>query len=317
MQTYKRDWRTYNQQLINRGRFTIYVSEAVAKQYLDLKEMNKGKVGNPYKYSSLLIFSAFSIKSLFHLGYRQVNGMMIDIAKLMHFKVPDFRTINYRILKLLKKDIKLSIINNVKEGNMDCIIDSTGEKTTANNEYRTYRYDNRKDWLKMHFLVNKEGRIVNADVTGSDVHDGEEFRILLYPFRKEVNKVFGDGAYDTERNFGFCDRFGIKPIIRIRKNARHKGVNHRKKYVLEQFDLHPIPGNNQNWRGHLAGEEYRLKAQEKWKKENRYGTRWIVEGVIGNFKHLLGESVFSRRKDMKVNELLLKAIIYNNVMCLR
>jgi hypothetical protein len=54
--------------------------------------------------------------------------------------------------------------------------------------------------------------------------------------------------------------------------------------------------------------------QDRWKRREGYGERWVVESTISNFKRMFGESVFSRRNDMKQKEILLKAIVYNNIL---
>lgn len=312
----KRNWGIYDKRLINRGRISVYFSDAIVKQYLDLKEINDGKVGRPYEYSNVLIFAAFCVKSVFRLGYRETQGKIMDVAKLLNLdKVPNYRTVNYRLLQMEKEGIKLQILNSTKDKKgMNCIIDFTGMKTTVNNEYRSYKYDQRKDWWSMGLVVNEEGQIVNIEVVKSDVKDCEKFVDLVTPIRKRVSTMKADGGFDTEEDFECCDKFGITPIIRIRKNANYKGSNHRVKYVREQFGLKPERGNHYNKKGNLANEEYRLKQQKKWKKKSKYGRRWIIEGLIGNFKRIFGEAVFSKKKSMQKKELLLKALVYNKLV---
>ena len=62
MMVEKRDWNEYNTKLVNRGRPSTYLSEALKRQNKDLIDMNKGKVGSPYQYSFMLILGAFAIK---------------------------------------------------------------------------------------------------------------------------------------------------------------------------------------------------------------------------------------------------------------
>ena len=39
----------------------------------EIKAVNKGKVGRPFKYSTGLILATFTIKCLFGLGYRETE----------------------------------------------------------------------------------------------------------------------------------------------------------------------------------------------------------------------------------------------------
>ena len=64
--------------------------------------------------------------------------------------------------------------------------------------------------------------------------------------------------------------------------------NHATKYVLEQF-----------------------KDMKRWKKKHEYGMRWIAESAFSSIKRTFGEYVSSIKWNNIVNELLLKAYIYN------
>jgi len=54
-----------------------------------------------------------------------------------------------------------------------------------------------------------------------------------------------------------------------------------------------------------------IKNQEKWKSESGYHMRSIVEGVFSVFKNTSGEYTFSKTKEMKEKELMLKTLVYN------
>ena len=46
-----------------------YLLHAVENREIDLKVMNKGKVGRPYQYSNVEIFAAYALNSVLKLGY--------------------------------------------------------------------------------------------------------------------------------------------------------------------------------------------------------------------------------------------------------
>jgi hypothetical protein len=50
---------------------------------------------------------------------------------------------------------------------------------------------------------------------------------------------------------------------------------------------------------------------EGWKALKDYGKRWMVESAISSFKRAFGEHVTSVKWRYTVNELLLKASVYN------
>ena len=53
---------------------------------------------------------------------------------------------------------------------------------------------------------------------------------------------------------------------------------------------------------------------KRWKKKHKYGMRWIVESVFSYIKRTFGEHVSSIKWNNIVNELMLKASIYNTFM---
>ena len=50
-----------------------------------------------------------------------------------------------------------------------------------------------------------------------------------------INRVIGDGAYDSKDNFRYLDIIGIEPVVRIRKNSstRANGCVSKKMVVIE------------------------------------------------------------------------------------
>ena len=60
----------------------------------------------------------------------------------------------------------------------------------------------------------------------------------------------------------------------------------------------------------LAAME-QLRDRERWKRRHGYGRRARVESAISSFKRTFGEHITSVKWDNMVNELLLKASVYN------
>ena len=294
---------------MNRGRPSNYLLPAVENRENDLKVMNKGKVGRPYQYSNVEIFAAFAIKCIFKLGYREASGIVEDYERQYGAEnTPNFRTIQWRIKKLRKDTILLSIHEESKDMvDIEVIIDSTGIKSRNDGEYRSTKYGKVKDWEKMHVVVDKKThKILNIIITDSSTGDAKEF-IPLLKLIEHVKTAVGDGAYDSEDNFKHCDEKGIISLVPVRINS--VGISpHRKLRVEEQLGVIRRRGRNRNI---IPPEEMRIKNQEKWKSESGYHMRSIVEGVFSVFKNTFGEYTFSKTKEMKEKELMLKALIYN------
>ncbi len=131
------------------------------------------------------------------------------------------------------------------------------------------------------------------EVTKENVHDGKILKELVHNAsnNNNIQKVLADGAYDSKDNFRYLEELKITPVIKVRKNSSIKNnINciPRKLSVIEQF-----------------------KDIKRWKKKHRYGMRWMVESAFSSIKRTFGEHVSSVKWNNIVNELMLKASIYN------
>ena len=87
---------------------------------------------------------------------------------------------------------------------------------------------------------------------------------------------------------------GILPCIKVRKNAR---VRWKKGNILRNLSV-------------LA---QRNDLQE-WKDSVSYGQRWIAETVFSCIKRTFGEYVYSVRLKNMIQEMMLKASLYNKMI---
>jgi hypothetical protein len=153
----------------------------------------------------------------------------------------------------------------------------------------------KRGFIKVHVAVDtKTKQILAIEVTKENVGDGKMLgRLVESSGRKgNVRRVLADGAYDSKNNFRMLASNNIEAVIRVRKNASLKGGGcmPRKFAVLEQL------GN------------------EDWRKVRGYGYRWMAESAFSSLKRIFGEYITSVRWKNIVNELLLKASIYNLFM---
>jgi hypothetical protein len=75
-----KSWHEYNESLIERGRILMDIG-FVRSSKSEIKNMNKGKVGDPFEYSSTYIqFLAF-LKTGFKISYRTVQGKFSTCLK--------------------------------------------------------------------------------------------------------------------------------------------------------------------------------------------------------------------------------------------
>jgi transposase len=206
-------------------------------------------------------------------------------------KAPDYTTIWWRVAKM-----NIDIARNVElDKDVTIAVDSTGIKVSNRGEWIRKVWKVKRGFIKVHVAVDtKTKQILAIEVTKENVGDGKMLgRLVESSGRKgNVRRVLADGAYDSKNNFRMLASNNIEAVIRVRKNASLKGGGcmQRKFAVLEQL------GN------------------EDWRKVRGYGYRWMAESAFSSLKRIFGESITSVRWKNIVNELLLKASIYNLFM---
>ena len=141
----------------------------------------------------------------------------------------------------------------------------------------------------------KRKRILSLHVTSEQVlHDGKVLPELVDDITIKQNKMIEtaimDGSYDSNNNFQILSFKGIKPAIKVRKNARIRKTNH----YLRNKTVNMQKTNLQQWKDSVC-----------------YGKRWIVETIFSCIKRMFGEYVTAIRFENMVKEIILKASLYN------
>ncbi|MDN5868964.1 MAG: transposase, partial [Candidatus Nitrosocosmicus sp.] len=123
-------WSNYNDSLVRRGEILLGF-DVIDNWDIELADMNKGKLGEPFHYPDTFVQMLGYAKAYFHLPYRQTEGIVKGHATDKIPSIPDFSTINRRINRLnlmIKNDSKNA---NQSEGENEYIIitiDSSGIK---------------------------------------------------------------------------------------------------------------------------------------------------------------------------------------------
>ena len=97
----KRNWKEYNEELVKRGEFYIRPI-FLAKWNSEIKQMNVGKVGQPYLYPESMIES-LAVLHCKSFDYRALEGTMRVLSELNYnFSVIDYSQICRRVNKKAK-----------------------------------------------------------------------------------------------------------------------------------------------------------------------------------------------------------------------
>ena len=292
-------WSVYNQSLVRRGEILLGF-DVINNWDTELKEMNKDKVGEPFHYPNTFLLLLGYAKAYFHLPYRQTEGIAQGHANGKVPSIPDYTTISRRINRL---DIKIDDSKNkqFKDEYIVIAIDSTGIKVTNRGQWMKEKWNVRKKgYLKIHITVDlKSKKILSIKVTDEHIHDSKALPELVDDIIKlnsvtAIGKVFADGAYDNNEIFRYLGENGILPCIKVRKNAR---VGWKKGNILRNLSVIS-----------------QKKGLQKWKDSESYGQRWIVETVFSSIKRMFGEYVYSVRLKNMIQEMMLKASLYNKMI---
>ena len=102
------------------------------------------------------------------------------------------------------------------------VIDSTELKVYGEGEWKRRKHgkEKRRVWRKLHLTVDAAPHaIVAAESSLENIADNEVLPTLLYPLRRNIERVGGDGAYDSWECHALLKNKGIKTTIPPRKNA--------------------------------------------------------------------------------------------------
>jgi len=94
------DWKKIDDRLIRRG--TLLLDLGFVNNYgRELKRMNQGKPGRPFKLTNSYVRFVGFIRYLFSMGFRQLEGFTTALHKLVPRLPPiDYSWIRRRVLRL-------------------------------------------------------------------------------------------------------------------------------------------------------------------------------------------------------------------------
>jgi hypothetical protein len=241
------NWPSYNKSLVKRGEILLGF-DVINNWDTELKEMNQGKIGEPFHYPNTFLLLLGHAKAYFHLPYRQTEGIAQGHARGKVPSIPDYTTISRRINRL---DIKIRDTTDSKNMQFEdeylvIAIDSTGIKVTNRGQWMREKWNvnnKNKGYLKIHIAVDvKTKKILSMKVTDEHVHDSKALPELVDNIIKSdgmttTGKLFADAAYEGNDIFRYLSDNGILPCIKVRKNAKvrwKKGNIFRNLSVLAQ-----------------------------------------------------------------------------------
>lgn len=287
----KRDWVAYNAKLIKRGEWFFDFS-FLDSFSLELKDMNKNKVGRPYQYSKSFI--EFESKLQPYFDYRSIQGICQALSeKVDRFPVNHFTNVCERV-----NDLDLDLPNIDFDKPIYVGNDGSGVKVSNRGEWIRQKWQVRRGWIKAVITMDVEGKqLLDIEVFEKGDSEPDIFERHVKKLVKKgvkIRKACGDGAHDKRKLFNALEKQGIEQVLKPRCNASTKA------------------------RGSVsrAREVRRFKelGYEKWAKEKEYGMRWATEGKFSCVKRKFGEYVRSTDKNNMIEEARRKFVLYERMM---
>ena len=282
---------------------TLWIEDQTLSTWFDTRQAQRG---GQYIYSDVCIRTLLTLKVIFRLPFRQLEGLACSLFRLMKVDlvVPSYTQICRRQKGL---DMPLGISDRLKEGGaIHLVIDSSGLKVYGECEWkvRKHGYSKRRTWRKIHIGVDERtGEIVAQALTDNSTDDASMLPVLVENTLQagvDIRKVSGDGAYDTFACWNYLTCLDIDAVIPPRENAAYQLdkdgslTNHPRNAVLEIIDEGGTEANR-------AG----------WKRDSEYHRRSLSENAFFRWKTILGEKMYARKFDNQVTEASVKTFVLN------
>ena len=214
-----KNWSLYEEGLKARGDITLWFSGDVMDAWLPNPT---GKPGRQRLYSELAIETILTLRLVFKLPLRQVEGFVNSLFSMMELPLrsPDHTTLSRRN-KTLMPTINPALSG---KGPLDIVVDSTGLSIHGEGKWRQGKHGNhkRRGWRKLHIAVDNEGLLLSCSITNEGRKDASEVTRLLKAVRGRMRSFTADGGYDERGVYAAVAKHSAKVsvIIPPRVNAQ-------------------------------------------------------------------------------------------------
>jgi len=290
-----KNWPAYNEGLKRRYDLTIYIED---ESIFDPPEPT-GQRGRPVQYSNGLIEVGLTMKAVFRVPYRGLEGLLGSVLKLSDptgKPLPDYTTFCLRAANI---EVKIKTATRSSNEPLHLLIDSTGLKIYGEGEWkvRTHGASKRRTWRKLHLAISEEQEVIVADLTENSVGDQEHLPELLNKVPKDMpmDRVTADGIYDTWSCYDAATEHGADLCTPPRRNA-------------------VVPPDKSPRSNHPRSDAIRdcqKLGRTPWKIQSHYHVRSLVETAMYRFKTSFGERMFSRSFPRQKTEAMIKAKTLN------
>lgn len=291
-----KNWPEYDKALVQRGSITFWISADFEKAWMHTGEKQRG---SQFDYSDQAILVMLTVKEVFHLTNRGVEGFVRSILRMMRINlpVPDHTTLSKR-----GKDLKVNLPKKANQ-KLNIVMDSTGLKIYGEGEWKVRQHgvSKRRTWRKLHIGANPEdGEIQAVILTENSVSDDAAVAVLLKQIEQEIDEFAADGAYDKRKVYDGLNAHSpnVKILIPPRKNARiWKHGNTKAERLKRDENLRSI----------------RKHGRKAWKENSGYHVRSLSETAMFRLKTIFGDELSARLLETQTTQALVRCAALNKM----
>ena len=291
-----KNWSDYDKALVQRGSITFWMSDDFEKnwQYTGTKQR-----GSQFEYSDQAILIMLTVKEVFHLINRSVEGFVGSLFWMMKINlfVPDHSTLSKR-----GKGLKVNLPKKTQQS-LQIVMDSTGLKIYGEGEWKVRQHgvSKRRTWRKLHVGADPEdGEIQTVLLTENSVSDDEAVGALLQQIEQNISKFAADGAYDKRKVYDSLNAHSpeVDILIPPRKNAR----------IWQHGNVKGPPfKRDENLRS------IRKYGRKKWKKNSGFHVRSLAETTMSRLKTIFGNELSARLFETQTTQAVVRCAALNKM----
>jgi len=291
-----KNWSEYDKALVQRGSITFWMSDDFEKTWLHTGEKQRG---GQFDYSDQAILVMLTVKEVFHLTNRGVEGFVRSLFRMMkiNLPVPDHTTLSKR-----GRNLKVTLPKKTNQS-LNIVMDSTGLKIYGEGEWKVRQHgvSKRRTWRKLHVGANPEdGEIQAVILTENSVSDDAVVEVLLEQIEQEIIDFAGDGAYDKRKVYDCLNAHSpnVNILIPPRKNAHIWKHGYTKAERLKR---------DENLRS------IRKHGRKEWKKNSGYHVRSLAETTMFRLKTIFGDTLSARLLETQTSQALVRCAALNQM----
>ncbi len=291
-----KNWPKYEKALVQRGSITFWMSDDFEKTWMYTGEKQRG---SQFDYTDQAILIMLTIKEVFHLVNRGVEGFVRSLFEMMkiNLPVPDHSTLSKR-----GKELQVKLPKKTSQS-LNIVMDSTGLKIYGEGEWkvRMHGVSKRRTWCKLHVGANPEdGEIQAVLLTENNISDDQAIEELLGQIEQTIIDFAADGAYDKRKVYDSLNAHSpdVNILIPPRKNARiWKHGNTKSERLKRDENLRSI----------------RKDGRKEWKKNSGYHVRSLAETTMFRLKTIFGNDLSTRLLETQTTQALVRCAALNKM----